>query len=181
MGGFSTTVCQFTGSMGVLVCVWTTEGKEHWGQLYLRCLVVVSWQCPSHHSIGWMLDLTELTLMPHHSHKIHMPTHKHAPKPDRQICTCWVTSWYMKTQRWFRQNVVAHIRKTPIDTHTHTCVCLTAINRDSRIALATYHRYTKIECRSAWIKGRVGTLLFSLSRNDFADNWWLILKDFVWG
>lgn len=36
----------------VCVCVCAMVEKEHWGQLYLPCLVVVSWQCPSHHSMG---------------------------------------------------------------------------------------------------------------------------------
>lgn len=99
-GGFPTTMCQFTLnlfvylSMPMHVHACATKEKEHWGQLYLCCVVAASWQCPSHHSMGPDVgfdrsDLCATSTSPDTQTHAYAYTHTRtrAANPDRQSYT----------------------------------------------------------------------------------------------
>lgn len=114
-GAFHHHVCQLTGSLVVFGCVSPANAyyacvcthvcacmprreKEHWGQLYLCCFVVVSWQCPSHHSMGLDIRSDRSDL------------HATSPSPDTQ------THAYTKTTARPTQTD----RSARAHAHTHT-------------------------------------------------------------
>lgn len=93
------------------ICACATEEKEHRGQLYLCCRVVVSWQCPSHHSTGVDVGSDRNDL-----HATSRADTQTCSKPRRtHLHTAGTPLAYLKTQCWFRQNAVMHTH-----THTHT-------------------------------------------------------------
>lgn len=93
-GAFPSPVCLCTGSMGSFVRVpqrkKSTEGS---------CTCAAGWLSldSALHitALAWMLDLTEVTSMPHHPHKTHGPTHKHAANRDGHIYTQQVPRWHI--------------------------------------------------------------------------------------
>lgn len=98
------------------MCMCATKEKEHWGQLYLCCLVVVSWQCPSHHSMGLDVgsdrsDLHATSPSQDTQTIAYTQTYEQQTQTDRSTDTSGNSLAYMETQHWFRQNMVATLDK----------------------------------------------------------------------